>query len=138
MIKTIPLDDALDIRQAVLWPDHPRDFSRVDGDQDALHFGIYVDDLLVCVASLYQTDTGLRLRKFATLPDFQGQGHGTAMMDYAIRHCTDTAEPRLWLSARETAMPFYQRFGFEPFGAPTKKAGIAYRYMERPIADQSI
>lgn len=132
-IQTIPLEPALDIRHAVLWPDHPRDFSRVQGDEGALHLGIYEKDQLICVASLYETREGLRLRKFATLPEYQGKGHGSAMMRHAIAHCETIHQPRLWLSARATAMPFYARFGFEPFGAPAEKAGVAYRYMERII-----
>ena len=133
-IQTIPLNAALNIRHAVLWPDQPRDFSRVAGDADALHLGIYDKDLLICVASLYQTENGLRLRKFATLFAHQGKGHGSAMMRHAIDHCKIAGHPRLWLSARETAMPFYRRFGFEPFGTPMEKAGIPYLYMARTIA----
>lgn len=130
-IQEIEIDRALNLRHLVLWPEMPRDFSRVTEDENAMHLGIQEDATLICVASLYEAGGGLRLRKFATLPEYQGKGFGSAMMHHVINLCAKLEHPRLWLSARESAMPFYEKFGFEPFGDPSTKASISYRFMER-------
>lgn len=134
-ISTVTLDQVLDIRQAVLWPDQPRDFSRVEGDDTALHLGAHMTDHpenLLCVASLYATATGARLRKFATLPDFQGRGIGSQMLAKLITHAARDHD-RMWMGARLTAVPLYRRFGFGEFGPRFEKGGMAYCYLERDL-----
>ncbi|MFT6102558.1 MAG: hypothetical protein ACJA2B_001000, partial [Candidatus Endobugula sp.] len=40
----------------------------VEDDEDAQHFGYYIQEKLVSVAPIYTDDTQVRLRKFTTLP----------------------------------------------------------------------
>lgn len=138
-IVEIDAESALPLRQMVLWPDHPADFSRVAGDESALHLGAYVGGELVSVLSLFADGQTMRLRKFATHPDWQNKGIGTAMITEALDHAQQSGMTRLWLSARETALPFYKRFGLMPFGDPEIKEGAPYRNMEVTLtSDQSL
>ena len=133
-IVSITAAEALTVRHQVLWPDKPPSFSMVVGDDAAQHFGIRIDGQLVCVASLYLSERAARLRKFATLPAFQGHGIGTQMLQYLIdtvKH--DEQLECLWLDARETALSFYQRFGFVVEGERFHKGEIAYFRVSQPL-----
>ena len=88
--------DTLAIRHRVLWPDQPPEFCYVEGDEDALHFGVKADKKLVCVASLYPNGHSARLRKFATLQEFQGKGIGSFMMRAPLEELQATEVTHFW------------------------------------------
>ncbi|WP_114765060.1 GNAT family N-acetyltransferase [Vibrio rhodolitus] len=125
-IKHIPLESALPIRHAVLWPSKPPTFCQVDGDETALHYGAFVDDKLVSVASIYLTGNKARLRKFATLPDYQGQGIGTQMIEHILSQLALTEIEYFWCDARASALGFYRKFGLMQEGEEFYKSEIAY------------
>ncbi|EPJ45149.1 MAG: hypothetical protein OFPII_30060 [Osedax symbiont Rs1] len=80
-IRTIPWQQTIPLRNRVLWPNKPPEFCHIDGDADGLHFGAFVNGVLVCVASVYLTLHKARLRKFATNSRYQNQGIGFAMLN---------------------------------------------------------
>ena len=133
IIRTIPAEQTLRLRQTVLWPDQPLDASRVDGDDTALHFGGFVGDHLICTASLFPDGDQIRLRKFATHPDHQGKGHGTAMIRHLLAEARTKGAQRFWFDARESAQPFYARLGFEPSGDRFFKRDVPYRRMSKRL-----
>lgn len=124
--------EVLNMRHAVMWPEHPRDFSRVEGDATALHLGAFLDGKLVSVVSLYESENSLRLRKFATLPEFQGRGIGSRMLQKVIEIAAKD-HSRIWLGARLDAITLYKRFGFREFGQRYKKGGRRFCFMERAL-----
>lgn len=129
ILKQITLNDALPIRHKVLWPDKPVDFCRVEGDDDAVHYGAFVNNRLVCTASLYPDNpepNQARLRKFATLPEYQGQGIGSRMIAHLIEKLKSMGMTYLWFDARVTAIDFYKRFGFFVISDPFDKSGLPY------------
>ena len=128
-IQVIDWETALPIRHAVLWPDKPPYFCKVEGDEVANHYGIYVDNQLVCVASIYIEQQTARLRKFATLADFQGKGIGTHMLLYILDTLKKGEVNLFWCDARQSALPFYQRFGLEKQGSVFYKSEIPYYKM---------
>lgn len=83
-IKNIKWQDALQVRHKVLWPDKDPDFCKVPLDETALHFGAFLNNKLISVASIYIENDSARLRKFATLEKFQGQGLGTKLLFHVI------------------------------------------------------
>lgn len=126
IIKKIPWQVALPIRHTVLWPDKPLSFCVVEGDENANHFGVFIKGHLVTVASIYINGTKARLRKFATLPDFQGQGLGS----YIIKHIIEILKSKnislFWCDARKTAISFYQKLGLKQQGKEFDKSGVMY------------
>lgn len=134
IIRAITADQTLPLRQAVLWPDHPLSASRVDGDGSALHFGGFAGDQQICTASLFPDGDQIRLRKFATLPDHQGQGHGTAMLRHLLAEARAQGAQVFWFDARESALPFYERFGFETTRDRFFKREVPYRRMTMHLA----
>ena len=50
-------------------------------------------------------------------PAHQGDGHGNALMVYALAQCDRDHKPAYLESSNPRNIPFYQRHGFEPLGA---------------------
>lgn len=138
-LHSLSAAQTLPIRHQVLWPTKAPEFCQVDGDKHALHFGVRADQQLVGVASLYRegkTDT-VRLRKFATLEAFQHQGVGSMLMQHMLDTATEQGIQYFWCNARESAYPFYQRFGLQTEGKRFYQSGIAYFKMGIRLEQQN-
>ena len=108
---------------------------RVEDDESGEHFGVYIGDKLVCVASIFMTERVrnkeqvARLRKFATIEEYQGKGIGS----FVLKHIMDVLQQQsvnvFWCDARENAMSLYERFGMIPQGERFFKGDIPYRKM---------
>lgn len=129
-IRTIQWKEALPIRHKVLWPDKPISFCKIDGDEEAKHYGVYIADKLVCVASIYIKGKTARLRKFATLVEFQGNGLGTKLITYIIDELKNMDIECFWCNARKTASSFYRKFDMLQEGDEFVKSGVLYIKMK--------
>ena len=134
-IKEIHWKDTIPIRHKVLWPDKPVEFCHIENDDDGWHFGCYVNEKLVSVASVYPNEENARLRKFATLEEYQGLGIGTELLSYIILMLKEKGVKRFWCDAREQATGFYGRFGMECEGSRFFKSAVPYFKMSMLISD---
>ena len=144
-IREIPLDDRLlGIRQTVLWPDKALSSLRVAGDENALHFGCFLgrklseeklENKLVSVASIYMTQNTARLRKFATLADYQHQGIGSTLLSYIVDVIGTKDVSYFWCDARASATLFYEKFGMQKEGDIFYKSAIPYYRMSKDITN---
>jgi len=125
-IRVIQWQDALPIRHKVLWPSKPALFCKVKNDELAQHYGVYIDDKLVSVASIYIDDNRARLRKFATLVEFQGRGLGTKLISHILSQLKNIDITHFWCDARKTAISFYSRFNMIQQGDQFDKSGVLY------------
>jgi ribosomal protein S18 acetylase RimI-like enzyme len=82
---------------------------------------------LVCVASIFIDGNQGRLRKFATLPDYQGQGIGSQVIEFVLNMLERQNIEVFWCDARESALDFYKRFGMVIEGDIFYKKGVAYK-----------
>ncbi len=128
-INQITWQRTIDIRHKVLWPNKPAEFCKVEGDEQALHFGYFDEEELVSVASIYIDGDKARLRKFATLHAFQGRGIGTRLIEHILLELSQQGISYFWCDARASAVGFYARFGMKPFGEQFYKSGVAYYKM---------
>ncbi len=132
-IRKITAKETLSIRHQVLWPSLPMEKCILAEDNTGQHFGGYVDDALICVASVFSCKNNHRLRKFAVLPDMQGKGCGTEMLKYICEALNHKTVSFLWLDARTTAIPFYQKLEFEQLGDTFYKRDVLYVKMQRAL-----
>ena len=128
-IEEIDVEATLELRQQVLWPNETKKFCRVDGDDQATHYGAFLHHSLIGVASIYQGAGAVRLRKFAVDKQYQGKGVGSAMLTHIIDSLKNANATIFWCDARESAADFYERFGFSVEGESFYKADIPYRKM---------
>ena len=125
-IKKVQVDDILDIRHKVLWPDKSPDFVKVPEDDQAAHFGLCCEGKLASVLSLFPDAKSIRFRKFATLPEYQNQGLGSKLLTYVIDYSREQQYEKIWCDARSSAMKFYEKFGFEKFSESFFKEDVEY------------
>ncbi|MGE3610933.1 MAG: GNAT family N-acetyltransferase [Bacteriovoracaceae bacterium] len=117
--------DTHPIRHKMLRPNGTVEDCIFKGDNDELtfHLGAFVDKKLVSVASFYFEKHPLfsdtyqyRLRGMATVPEYQGQGLSSALLRTAFPVIKQNQCTLLWCNAREKAMGFYSKVGFNPTG----------------------
>jgi predicted GNAT family N-acyltransferase len=132
-IRNISWEQTIPLRHTVLWPNKSAEYCHVEGDQGAFHFGAFINDKLVCVASVYLQSNKARLRKFATDTHYQNQGVGSKMLKHIVQSLQDTEARFFWCDARESALGFYKRFGMEASGERFYKGEVPYFTMEVPL-----
>jgi GNAT superfamily N-acetyltransferase len=106
---------------------------RLDG---AFHLGVQIGEHRIAVGSFYPEAhpelTGwkqYRLRGMATHPDFQGQGAGGRLLQFAITHLKAQHADVLWCNARIKAVTFYERAGLAIRGEAFEIPGIGTHYV---------
>ncbi|KAL7622112.1 hypothetical protein AAE478_007614 [Parahypoxylon ruwenzoriense] len=74
-----------------------------------------------------------RFRKFATAPEWQGRGVGSALLAHAIESAARAGATNIWCDARQSALPFYQRFGMSGQGEVFFKDDVPYLRMSKRL-----
>lgn len=129
-IRLITWKEALDIRHEVLWPSKDPLFCKVDGDETGTHYGGFVNNRLISVASVYIDGSSARLRKFATIQKFQKNGYGTLIIKHIMLELKANDIISFWCDARTSATDFYRRFGMNTYGNEFDKFGVKYIKMK--------
>ncbi len=129
-ICPITASDTYPLRHSVLWPDKPLDYVCLDDDALGYHYGTHLDNELVAVISLFVHGTAARFRKFATRPDQQHKGIGTALLRHVFEEARRLGATTIYCDARLNAAPFYERFGMQPTGDVFYKGVIPYQRYE--------
>ena len=76
-----------------------------------------------------------QLRFFAVDAAARGTGVGRVLLDEFERLARDRAARRLWMEARQEALGFYQRCGYEDAGeGPTKWGLIPHRILQKALS----
>jgi GNAT superfamily N-acetyltransferase len=145
IIQRISGSETIAIRWPVLREGFPRESAVFDGDDlpSTQHFGAFLDDKLVGVASIFlvpcplypELDRAWQLRGMATLPAVRGAGVGKAL----LHACEDSVRANhghlLWCNARVSAAEFYRLHGWqirsEIFEIPT--VGPHYRMIRELV-----
>ena len=138
MIRFIPVEDTLAIRNVILREGKlTLDQCRFPGDEaeGAFHLGFFNGDVLATVVSLHPQNygeipgTGYQLRGMATLAEYQGQGLGKQIVDFAVNYLQQKQAGYIWCNARKVASKFYRALGFEIISAEFDIKGIGPHYV---------
>ncbi|WBU49565.1 GNAT family N-acetyltransferase [Kosakonia pseudosacchari] len=133
-LVSITLEQCLNIRHTVLWPHLARNASRVEGDDDARHFGVLESGQVVSCLSVFMLDERrCQIRKFATLQTHQQQGYGRFLLQSVLETLVQAGVEFVQLDARTSAAVFYARFGFIAQGEPFYKKEVQYIRMSRGL-----
>lgn len=144
-IVQVPAPDVLPLRQAILRPGRPPEdavFPR-DDDPETVHFGAFVDEELVGVATLLhesppgRTDpSAWRLRGMAVAERLQRRGIGSALLQSCLELVRQRGGRTVWFNARTGAAPFYRKHGFETVGAEFEIPGVGTHVVMRRAAER--
>ncbi|CAL1520093.1 1-(5-phosphoribosyl)-5-[(5-phosphoribosylamino)methylideneamino]imidazole-4-carboxamide isomerase [Chitinophaga sp. MM2321] len=137
-IRKISVDDTLQLRRDVLYPNWELSAVKLDHDVDGLHFGVFESGQLVTVVSLFLGRQEAQFRKLATTPAAQGKGYGKAVLSHLIDICKKEKIKLLWCNARDTAVSFYDKLGYTRKGDYFIKDGISFIRMELPLEQHNM
>jgi GNAT superfamily N-acetyltransferase len=94
-----------------------------DDEPSTFHLGAMIADDIVSISTWLlrrypdlPAHPGHQLRGMATLPSARGSGVSAAVLHAGIERCSERGSSVVWARSRVTALPFYQRHGFEPRG----------------------
>ena len=121
------------LRRDVLYPDEHLHQMEMEEDNHGYHFGAFMNNNLVAVVSLFQKGEDFQFRKFAVVPEMQGQGVGKSLLNHITEFTANEGGKRLWCNARVSAIGFYARYGFTQTGTTFSRSGFDYEIMEKPI-----
>ncbi|SMC60297.1 GNAT family N-acetyltransferase [Pedobacter africanus] len=129
-IQQISFDLTWRIRHEVMYPNLPFDSIKLDNDKEGTHFGLYIDNKLTAVVSLFHKNDSYQFRKFATIVAAQGKGFGTQLLEHIISYVKNAGGKKLWCNARVSATGFYSKFGFATTRQTSVSNGIDFVIME--------
>ncbi|MEM5474960.1 GNAT family N-acetyltransferase [Pacificibacter sp. AS14] len=128
-IRSITAQQTLDLRQRVLWPNKSRAEMHLPGDENALNFGAYQNEVLVGIGSFFRDPDAasvFRLRKMAVEPKLHGQGIARRLIFAARTELKTKGATLIWCDARLSAAGFYQKCGFKIDTEVFQKSGMDY------------
>tara|TARA_B100000029_G_scaffold143427_1_gene138665 strand:+ start:918 stop:1376 length:459 start_codon:yes stop_codon:yes gene_type:complete len=132
------IDSIRVLRSEVLYPNMNIDISSYDGDflKTTSHYGLYGSKGdLIAVASMfnqnfkyYPTENAIRLRGMAVRNDLQASGYGHELLNQIVNIFRQLDFDFIWCNARENAIGFYEKFGFEIFDEKFEIKSIGIHY----------
>jgi predicted GNAT family N-acyltransferase len=123
------------IRQKELNPELPLSAIKLEEDDLGMHLGLFHNNKLITVVSLFEYGDVLQFRKFATDSEHQKMGFGKQMLAYILNYAKDKQFKKVWCNARTSASKFYQIFGFKETDKTFSKNGIDYVIMEKSLSN---
>lgn len=124
-VKKIDSITTFQVRQPVLRPGKPLESCIFEGDDldTTTHLGLYNNDKLAGIVSIFKSCHKLfpqngqfQLRGMAVLDAFQKKGYGERLVNEAETCIKAQNGSLIWFNARETAIAFYARLGYEIIG----------------------
>ena len=102
-----------------------------EGDQVHL-VGLIGGAVVAC--ALMRVDDGVpKMRQVAVEPERQGQGLGAELVRAFEREAVRRGYKEIVLNARDTAVPFYLRLGYQVVGEPFEEVTIPHRKMRKSL-----
>ena len=65
-ISEITAEQTHDLRHRVMWPDQPISFAILPEDANGVHFGLWKNEVLISIVSVFLNEKEAQFRKFAT------------------------------------------------------------------------
>ena len=137
-IKQISPAETFAVRQPVLRPGKPIEACIFEGDNlpTTIHLGIHADDILAGVISIFESShthfpkkKQHQLRGMAVLEAYQKKGLGEQLVQAAENLILEKQSDLIWFNAREIAVGFYTRMGYEIKGNPFPITDIGLHYV---------
>ncbi len=143
LAKKISSADVLSLRHLILKPHLTIEQCVLPEDEltTTFHIGIFYFEKLVSVATFmlqshphFSARFPYRLRGMATAEKFQRQGFGALALQNGIDCLEQMNCDFLWFNAREKAIGFYEKFGFQISGPVFDIQGIGpHKFMYKAL-----
>ncbi|WP_224489636.1 GNAT family N-acetyltransferase [Robertkochia flava] len=136
-ISKITATEVLEVRHPVLREGRPRKDAIFDGDTDpeTFHVGVYYRQILAGVVTLMKRPdpegdepNAYQLRGMGVNGGFRRLGVGMALVKAAETEVLKSGSCRIWMNAREKAVSFYLKLGYEIHGELFEIPGVGPHY----------
>jgi len=137
-MKKITAFETIIVRHPILRPGRPIESCHFDGDDllSTSHFGLFLENQLAGVISAFKAQNKLfseenqyQIRGMAVLSEFQKKGFGEALLEYCENEIRLKSGNLIWFNARETAIGFYEKSGYEILGDPFEIPDVGPHYI---------
>lgn len=129
-IEQIQHESTWPIRLEVMYPDQNLDFVKLENDAEGIHYGLFYEEKLTGIVSLFHEENVYQFRKLAILDNVQKMGFGSKIIKHLIDFCKEKKAVKLWCNARVNAKDFYKRLGFQETETTFFKDGYDFVVME--------
>ena len=103
-------------------------------EKDDILIGAFEEEVIIGCCLLTKIDSHCtRLRQMAVQKSRQGMGIGESMMQFAENIARDRGFRIITMHARETAIGFYERYGYKTRGDEFVEINIPHRIMEKKL-----
>lgn len=131
-IKEILASDTYAVRNAVLRKGKPIETCMFPGDElpTTKHFGLFHEDVIGIISLFenknpnFSTPIQIQIRGMAILQEFQGLGLGEKLIESCEEYLKSEKETLIWFNARESAVGFYEKLGYQTFGFVFEIEGV--------------
>ena len=130
-IKETELSRVWKLRYEVMYPEKDIEYVKLEEDENGLHLGVYAEDRLVSVISLFIEKDSIQFRKFATLIEEQGKGYGTMLLNEVIDYAERNNIKKIWCNSRIEKTEFYEKFGFKKTNKKYEQDGRRFIIVEK-------
>jgi predicted GNAT family N-acyltransferase len=121
---------AFAIRQKVFVEEQQVDArEEYEHEEESMHYLIYADDIPVGTARWRKTEDGIKLERFAVLPEYRKQGAGIALVKKVLSDVLPF-DQTVYLNSQVNAMNLYRRAGFKEEGELFYEANIPHYKMK--------
>lgn len=102
-------------------------------DEEQLHYGLFDEaaQLLATVTADPLDRQRVKIRQMVVAPGYRHQGLGRMLLQATERALIAAGFRHAALNARVTALPFYQRLGYQASGKPFMEVTVPHQRMEK-------
>ncbi len=105
-----------------------------DGEEKAIHVGCFENGTLVGSLILKPVDaTTLKMRQVAVANDRQSRGIGSELVRFSESVAVARGFTTIVANARDVAVTFYRRLGYQVEGDPFVEVGIPHRFIRKIV-----
>jgi predicted GNAT family N-acyltransferase len=124
------------LREAVLRKPLGLGFTENELQQEAnnIHIACMEDDVMWgCCMLVPSANSELRLRQMAVAPQLHGKGIGASIMNFAENLARDKGYKKIVMHARDTAIGFYEKLGYNIKGEQFTEVSVPHHVMEKKL-----
>ncbi len=103
-------------------------------EADFIHLGMLIEGQVKATLFLLEESSGvMRMRQVAVSPELQGKGIGRRLVEETEKVCRRLGVKEIVLDARQGAIPFYVRVGYETYGEPFLQSTLPHMAMRKRL-----
>ncbi len=129
---------AVDLRYAVLREPLGLNFTREQllAEDTDIHIIYFTDATAMGTLMLTPSENGhIKMRQVAVDDQFQGAGIGAKLVEYSEAYALDHGFKIMEMHARKSAVPFYQKLGYETVGEEFLEVTIPHYKMKKNLVE---